>query len=476
MPSTQDEIAAVEAHLAGLRRKAEEERERAEAAERVVAAAIAADKARLAAAKAEAAKKAVEAEAAEKAASAKKAAGRKGKRPAPEVEEIVVDSDESDNDNDNDEEGSLVVPTKKCNRCARLGEECRFAVGPRMSACTVCRRAAKACVRASGLPAKLQRRIERKSDRSPQRKKVKSAPFVIPDSDDEDGEAEYVEESPSVRTKGKGKGKGKAAEKGKGKAVEKGKGKAKAAEKTPAAEKPLAPGEVRWTFVAPPGVEPPAQLVVPPVPSSAPRRSSPGVPGGSGSRAAGPAPALDKSDPHWSVDPEQLTDHELLQHLLVEMQQNRRTSGRVADLLAGEEAHREELWRKERKALQAAVAEPVRTEMKIELGISVRQMVRDELREQLEEFLQEFQEVMMTGNRPPHSEAESDDEEERGSGGAGSEEEGAGEEEERGRSGSRGRAESRPSAAAEEAQAEKAAEETAEAGEEGPADMDMDTA
>ena len=44
MPSTQDEIAAMEARLAELRCKAEEERERAEAAERVVAAAIAADK------------------------------------------------------------------------------------------------------------------------------------------------------------------------------------------------------------------------------------------------------------------------------------------------------------------------------------------------------------------------------------------------------------------------------------------------
>ena len=53
------------------------------------------------------AQKAAETEAAEKAASTKKAAGRKGKRPAPEIEEIVVDSDESDDE----EEGSLVVPT-----------------------------------------------------------------------------------------------------------------------------------------------------------------------------------------------------------------------------------------------------------------------------------------------------------------------------------------------------------------------------
>ncbi|KAI0323310.1 hypothetical protein GY45DRAFT_1407802 [Cubamyces sp. BRFM 1775] len=356
MPSTQDEIAA-------LCHKAEEERERAEAAECVVAAAIAVDQARLAAVKVEAAKKAAEAEAAEKAASTRKAAGRKGKQPALEVEEIVVNSDKSDEEEEEEEE-----------------------VGPRMSSCTVCQRAAKACVGASGLPAKLQRRIERKSDRSPQRKKVKSAPFIIPDSDDEDGEAEYVERSPSARTKGKGK----AAEKGKGKAVEKGKGKAKAAEKAPAAEKPLAPGP---------------------------------TPAGRSTR-------------------EQLTDRELLQHLLVEMQRNRQTSGRVADLLAGEEAHREELWQKEQKALQAAVAESVRTEMKIELGISVRQVVRDELREQLEEFLQEFQEVMMTGNWPPRdSEVESDEDEERGSGRVGSEDEGAGEEEERGRSGSRGRAE-----------------------------------
>ena len=44
-------------------------------------------------------------------ASAKKVAGRKGKRPAPEIEEIVVDSDESDDDDDDEEEGSLVVPT-----------------------------------------------------------------------------------------------------------------------------------------------------------------------------------------------------------------------------------------------------------------------------------------------------------------------------------------------------------------------------
>ena len=90
-----------------------------------------------------------------------------------------------------------------------------------MSACTVCQRAAKACVGASGLPAKLQQRIERKSDRSPQQKKAKSAPFIVPNSDEKDGEVEYVEESPSAHTKGKGK----AAEKGKGKAAEKGKGK-----------------------------------------------------------------------------------------------------------------------------------------------------------------------------------------------------------------------------------------------------------
>ena len=43
MPSTQDEIAAVEAHLVELHHKAEEEQEQAEAAERMVVAAIAAD-------------------------------------------------------------------------------------------------------------------------------------------------------------------------------------------------------------------------------------------------------------------------------------------------------------------------------------------------------------------------------------------------------------------------------------------------
>ncbi|KAI0325320.1 hypothetical protein GY45DRAFT_1340204 [Cubamyces sp. BRFM 1775] len=426
MPSTQDEIAAMEAHLAGLHRKVEEEEERAEAA------VIVADQARLATAKAEAEKKVAAAEATEKAASAKKAAGCKGKHPVLEVEEI--------NDNDNDEvekvpaTGSLVLPTKKCNWCACNSEDCQFSVGSRMSGCTICQWAAKACAGASGLLAKLQQQIELKSDQSPQRKKPKRRRGGV-----RGGE-------PLGRTKGKGK----AAEKGKGKAAEKEKGKGKGK----VAEKPLAP------------VVPPAPIV-----SSTPCRSSSGVPvgilpSGASSQAAGPVPALDKFNPRWSVDPEQLTDHKLLQHLLVEMQRNRWTSGWVVDLMVHEEAHRAELSQKEQKALKAAMAEVVRMEMKLELGISVRQLVWEELQEQLEEF----QEVMMLGSRLPcDSEVEND----QGPGRAESEEEEEDREEERGRSGSRGRAELCHSGMAEEAEVGQMSVET---GGELQANMDMDTA
>ena len=94
------------------------------------------------------------------------------------------------------------------------------------------------------MPADIQARIARKEEApSPQRKKVKSAPIVVDDDGFETPAPTGVRSSEKVR-----------AEKGKGKEKE------KPAEK--AAEKPLQPGEVRWTFVAPPGVNPPARTGV----------------------------------------------------------------------------------------------------------------------------------------------------------------------------------------------------------------------
>ena len=79
------------------------------------------------------------------------------------------------------------------------------------------------------MPADIQARIRRKEEgASPTRKKVKSAPVV------DDDEVTEVPAPAGPRTPEKPR-------------ADKGKGKEKAA------EKPLKPGEVRWTFVAPPG-------------------------------------------------------------------------------------------------------------------------------------------------------------------------------------------------------------------------------
>ncbi|KAI0323237.1 hypothetical protein GY45DRAFT_1341573 [Cubamyces sp. BRFM 1775] len=165
MPLTNNKLVALEAHLAELHHKVMEEWE-----------------VRLVAVKAEAEKKVAEVVTAkstvEKAAFAKKMTGHKNKCPA--------ESDKEDEDKDEIEK--MLAPTQYM-------------------------RAAKACIGAAGLPAKLQKCIEHKSDQSSQWKKAKCAPFVVPDDNGTDGDAGYMEGIPSSDAEGKGK----AAEKGKGK-------------------------------------------------------------------------------------------------------------------------------------------------------------------------------------------------------------------------------------------------------------------
>ena len=195
------------------------------------------------------------------------------------------------------------------------------------------------------MPADIQARIRRKEEgASPTRKKVKSAPVV------DDDEVTEVPAPAGPRTPEKSR-------------ADKGKGKEKAA------EKPLKPGEVRWTYVAPPGANKPN-------PTAVARGSSTN----SGAAASGSRlTELARTGARWSRDPELLSDRELLEHLLVAVQRNRRTSVRVVDLLVDEEEQREELLEEERQVLTDLVAKIVRDELRSSIAHAVRDAVKSEL-------------------------------------------------------------------------------------------------
>ena len=104
-------------------------------------------------------------------------------------------------------------------------------------------------------------------------------------------------------------------------------------------------------------------------------------------------PEVGKSDLRWSDDPEKLSDRELLEHLLVAVQRNRRTAGRVIDLLVDEEEQREEMMREEVRGLGDAIAKIVRKELKAVIGEAVREAVKSELATEFGTMLREILEI-----------------------------------------------------------------------------------
>ncbi|OSD05738.1 hypothetical protein PYCCODRAFT_1465076 [Trametes coccinea BRFM310] len=160
------------------------------------------------------------------------------------------------------EPAGLLKPSSPCDNCRSWGTECRFRDGPRTSSCTNCQCRAAPCLGAKGLPAPMQARVDKKSGESLPRKRVKeSAPIVVEDDDE-----------PATPTKKKSKKTGSGAA-------------PRSSEKGPGAAAGVAES------------------------------------GGEGSGRV----SLGRVEKEWSADPEpeQLTDRELLQHVLVEGQKTR---------------------------------------------------------------------------------------------------------------------------------------------------------
>ncbi|KAL7281603.1 hypothetical protein ACG7TL_004920 [Trametes sanguinea] len=179
------------------------------------------------------------------------------------------------------------------------------------------------CLGAKGLPAAMQARVDRKSGDSPQRKQVKkSAPIVVEDDD---------EPATPSKKKSKGKGKEMGTEK---RSTEKGPG------------------------VAAGGAESGA--------------------GGSGGVHLG------REEKEWSLDPEpeQLTDRELLQHVLVEGQKTRLGMSRLLHHLEEEGELRAQWALADSKVVRQAVRKEVGKWAEEEL----RPLIRAEIRSVLAEF------------------------------------------------------------------------------------------
>ncbi|KAI9059977.1 hypothetical protein FKP32DRAFT_1605677 [Trametes sanguinea] len=187
-------------------------------------------------------------------------------------------------------------------RCRDKGLECAFRPGKRTSTCVPCQHAKTApCIGVKGLPdAELQARMDRKAAAnpvdSPRKRARKSDPVVIDDDeDDELDEEEYAPPATPTRKPAKKADKARSSGKAAEKVREKGKGKEVARTPSPG------PGG--------PEVEKKKKKAAPEAGSS--------------------ALALATSGREWSEDPTQLSDRELLEHLLVEGQRNRQALNRV---------------------------------------------------------------------------------------------------------------------------------------------------
>ncbi|OSD06267.1 hypothetical protein PYCCODRAFT_1464236 [Trametes coccinea BRFM310] len=312
-------LAAVKAQLAELERLAEEERRKAEEEAKKRAE----EKARR---KAEEEKRRAEEEERRKAEEERQRTEEERWRTAELVSQAIPQKRKSahpDSEHEEDEEDEAQGEEAEVLHKPSLGRTCRFRDGPRTSSCTECQRRAAPCLGAKGLPAAMQARVDRKSGDSPQRKRVKkSAPIVVEDDD---------EPATPSKKKSKGKGKEMGTEK---RSTEKG-----------------------------PGV----------------------AAGGAESRAGGSGGVhLGREEKEWSLDPEpeQLTDRELLQHVLVEGQKTRLGMSRLLHHLEEEGELRAQWALADSKVVRQAVRKEVGKWAEEEL----RPLIRAEIRSVLAEF------------------------------------------------------------------------------------------
>ncbi|KAI9059523.1 hypothetical protein FKP32DRAFT_1606040 [Trametes sanguinea] len=197
----------------------------------------------------------------------------------------------------------LIYPRRGCDKCREKGLECAFRPGKRTSTCVPCQHAKTApCIGVKGLPdAELQARMDRKAAanpvESPRKRARKSEPVFIDDDDEDDelDEEEYAPPATPTRKPAKKADKARSSGKSTEKAREKGKGKEVARTPSPGPGGPEA--EKKKKKAAP--------------------------------EAGSSALALATSGREWSEDPTQLSDRELLEHLLVEGQRNRQALNRV---------------------------------------------------------------------------------------------------------------------------------------------------
>ncbi|KAI0362948.1 hypothetical protein BV20DRAFT_1058489 [Pilatotrama ljubarskyi] len=334
--SATERLCAKEAELEALRREAEEEirMEKARKAEEMRKA----EEAR----NAEEEKRKVEEARKKKTEGTLKAAEASKKRKAVAAEDDSVEVGPTIEVPQPDGKLPLVfyVPRQFCNRCMRLSLECWFGDGPRTSSCVPCQKRQAKCKNAKGITdMEIQAHHNRKQEEptSPAPKQAKKSTATAGDGD------EKPTPTPS-------------AAKGKGKEVA-GPSSAKVAEKT--AEK------------------------------SAGKDTEDGAEEGAENAGNDLRVSLARKGRSWSADPTELSDRELLDHLLVEGQKTRRAIAQLYRFLDEEVELCKELVTEDLRLIKGAVTKAVDSALRRWMDSEVRRVVREEVQKAFAEHLTE---------------------------------------------------------------------------------------
>ncbi|KAI0370317.1 hypothetical protein BV20DRAFT_979718 [Pilatotrama ljubarskyi] len=229
---------------------------------------------------------------------------------------------------------------QSCDRCVRLNLECRFGDGPWISSCVPCQKRQAKCKNAKGIAdVEIQARHNRKQEEptSPTPKRAKTSATTAGDGDEE------PTPTPS-------------AVKGKGKEVA-GLSSTKVAEKT--AEKDVG------------------------------KDAEDGAEEGAENAGDDLRVFLARDGRSWSVDPAELSDRELLDHLLVKGQKMRRAIVQLYRFLDEEVELRKELLTEDLRLIKGAVTKAVDTALKRWTDSEVRRVVREEVQKAFAEHLTE---------------------------------------------------------------------------------------
>ncbi|KAI9064966.1 hypothetical protein FKP32DRAFT_1675155 [Trametes sanguinea] len=279
----------------------------------------------------------------EKKEKAKKEQARK--RKAPESDASLDSDAEVQEKAGKSGKADLIYPRRGCEKCREKGLECAFRPGKRTSTCVQCQHAKTGpCIGVKGLPdPELQARMDRKAVATPvesPRKRARNS-------------TRRNTPPPTTPTRKPAKKADKARSLGKSTEKAKEKGKGKEAARTPS-----------------PGLGGP----------EADKKKKKAAP-----EAGPPALALATSGREWSVDPMQLSDRELLEHLLVEGQRNRQALNRVYKYLDEEIQVRDDLMSEDLREIRAAVRASMQLEVN-KIKETVRAVVREEMAKALAAF------------------------------------------------------------------------------------------